>query len=141
MLAVLIICAAVLIPSLAAADAIPVKVERTKQGWQLLRGGKPYSIRGAGGDASLQMLAAAGANSVRTWGADDLDALAPRRAGQVAQFDAHRTGEEASSGLDELSEQICRRRSALDVALVEEAVNADLDSVLRQPEYCLLTSP
>jgi len=40
----------------------------------LLRGGKPYFIRGAGGDAPLEQLAAAGANSLRTWGADDLDA-------------------------------------------------------------------
>ena len=31
-------------------------------------------IRGAGGDGSLEQLAAAGANSVRTWGADDIEA-------------------------------------------------------------------
>jgi hypothetical protein len=60
-------------PRAASAEAIPVKVERAKDGWQLIRGGKPYFIRGAGGDGSLQKLAAAGANSVRTWGADDLD--------------------------------------------------------------------
>ncbi len=40
-----------------------------------MRGGEPYFIRGAGGDASLERLAAAGGNSVRTWGADDLDVL------------------------------------------------------------------
>jgi hypothetical protein len=38
-----------------------------------LRGGEPYFIRGAGGDASMEQLAAAGGNSVRTWGADDID--------------------------------------------------------------------
>jgi hypothetical protein len=54
--------------------AIPVELKHTSQGWQLLRGGKPYFIRGAGGDASLEQLAAAGANSVRTWGADDVGA-------------------------------------------------------------------
>ncbi len=63
-----------LAPLAASADAIPVRLQRTKQGWQLLRGGKPYFIRGAGGEASLEELAAAGANSVRTWGADGLDA-------------------------------------------------------------------
>ena len=50
---------------------IAVELRQTGAGWQLLRGGKPYFIRGAGGDASLQQLAAAGANSLRTWGADD----------------------------------------------------------------------
>ena len=40
-----------------------------------MRDGEPYFIRGAGGDASLEKLAAAGANSVRTWGAEDLDTL------------------------------------------------------------------
>ena len=61
-------------PATASAGAIPVELQKTGQGWQLLRGGKPYFIRGAGGDASLQQLAAAGANSVRTWGADDIGA-------------------------------------------------------------------
>jgi hypothetical protein len=57
------------------AEAIPVKLEKTEQGWQLLRGGEPYVIRGAGGDASLELLAAAGANSVRTWGADNVGSI------------------------------------------------------------------
>ncbi|MBG7606195.1 MAG: hypothetical protein IZT58_16455, partial [Actinobacteria bacterium] len=59
----------VLWPSAASAKAIPVELRQTEQGWQLLRGGEPYFIRGAGGDGSLEQLAAAGANSVRTWGA------------------------------------------------------------------------
>jgi hypothetical protein len=63
----------VLWPLAASAKAIPVELRQTEQGWQLLRGGKPYFIRGAGGDGSLELLAAAGANSVRTWGADDID--------------------------------------------------------------------
>ncbi len=62
-------------PSVASAKAIPVELRQTKQGWQLLRGGEPYFIRGAGGDASLKELARAGGNSVRTWGADDIGAL------------------------------------------------------------------
>ncbi len=61
--------------SAAAAEAIPVELRQTEQGWQLLRGGEPYFIRGAGGTHSLQQLADAGANSIRTWGADDIDAL------------------------------------------------------------------
>ncbi|MGB5621166.1 MAG: glycoside hydrolase family 2 TIM barrel-domain containing protein [Gammaproteobacteria bacterium] len=58
----------------ALAEAIPVELQQTEHGWQLLRDGEPYFIRGAGGDASLEQLAAAGANSVRTWSADDIGA-------------------------------------------------------------------
>lgn len=52
-----------------------MELRRSDAGWQLLRGGEPYFIRGAGGDASLEALAAAGANSVRTWGGDVGDLL------------------------------------------------------------------
>jgi len=57
-------------PVVSGAEAIPVELRQTGSGWQLLRGGEPYFIRGAGGDAPLQALAAAGANSIRTWGGD-----------------------------------------------------------------------
>jgi len=57
-------------PSGAQAEAIKVELGQTEEGWQLLRGGAPFFIKGAGGDASLEQLAAAGANSVRTWGSD-----------------------------------------------------------------------
>ena len=60
-------------PVVAMADAIPVHLLQTEQGWQLLRGGEPYLIRGAGGDTSLELLAKAGGNSIRTWDADDID--------------------------------------------------------------------
>ena len=69
------IVGALLIPANAVAQAIPVELQATEQGWQLLRGGEPYFIRGAGGSASLKELAEAGGNSIRTWGADNLDAL------------------------------------------------------------------
>ena len=64
-----------LIPSMASAQAIAVELRQSPEGWQLLRDGEPYVIRGAGGTASLQQLAAAGANSVRTWDADDIGGL------------------------------------------------------------------
>jgi len=64
-----------LLPSLAVAQGAP-KTELTKQdgGWTLLRDGKPFLIRGAGGGASKQLLAELGGNSFRTWGTDNLDA-------------------------------------------------------------------
>lgn len=59
----------------AAAKPIPVTLQKTAQGWQLLRAGKPYFIRGAGGTGSLAALQAAGANSLRTWGDVTLELL------------------------------------------------------------------
>lgn len=47
-----------------------MELRHTEHGWHLARGGRPYFIRGAGGDGPLEALAAAGANSVRTWGGD-----------------------------------------------------------------------
>lgn len=65
-----------LLPTVVIAEAIPVELQQTGEGWQLLRGGEPYLIRGAGGSgASLEQLAAAGGNSVRTWDGDDIDDL------------------------------------------------------------------
>lgn len=54
--------------------AEPIKVElKGEPGkWQLLRDGKPYFVKGAGGSGSQKLLAEVGANSGRTWGADDL---------------------------------------------------------------------
>ncbi|MEO1596528.1 MAG: glycoside hydrolase family 2 TIM barrel-domain containing protein [Pseudomonadota bacterium] len=54
---------------------VPVELVETEQGWSLLRGGQPYFVKGAGGDGDMDLLAAAGANSVRTWGSDDIGPL------------------------------------------------------------------
>lgn len=48
---------------------IPVKVVKTADGYTLLRGGKPFFIKGAGGDYSKEVLKECGGNSYRTWGA------------------------------------------------------------------------
>jgi len=66
----LIVFAMALLSGVATAAPVPVELRRTEQGWQLLRGGEPYLIRGAGGSASMEQLAALGANSVRTWNVD-----------------------------------------------------------------------
>ena len=47
----------------------PIKVE-IKDG-RLLRAGKPFLIKGAGGSHSLEILADSGGNSIRTWGAEN----------------------------------------------------------------------
>ncbi len=52
----------------------PIKVEvaRTTDGYQLLRGGEPYTIRGVGmGRNDVRALAAHGGNAIRNWTASD----------------------------------------------------------------------
>ncbi len=55
-----------------------VKVERDSSGYHLLRDGRPYVIKGAGGRVYLEALKEAGGNSLRTWGEDDLEPLLDR---------------------------------------------------------------
>lgn len=56
------------------------RVETKRQGaaFQLYRGAEPYFIKGVGGRRFLETAAAAGANSVRTWGPHDAAALLDR---------------------------------------------------------------
>lgn len=55
-----------LIPVLCA-TAYRVEVHKTDEGWQLLRDGKPFYIKGVAGTKYLDLAAEAGANAVRTW--------------------------------------------------------------------------
>jgi len=50
-----------------------VKVVEEQGKFRLVRNGQPYFIKGAGGDGDKKLLHDLGANSFRTWGADDLD--------------------------------------------------------------------
>ena len=72
-----------LLPLLAVANAnaqdtgaetkpVPVKIVHENGAFRLMRDGKPYFIKGAGGDGSKPGLQKLGANSFRTWGADNL---------------------------------------------------------------------
>jgi hypothetical protein len=67
-----------LLPNATFADG-PVRVEvvKTDEGWQLLRDGKPWFIKGIGGDASKQLLVQYGGNTFRTWGAEHLATALP----------------------------------------------------------------
>ena len=47
---------------------IKVEVKKTEKGFELLRGGKPYFVKGAGGSSYFHRVAANGGNSIRTWG-------------------------------------------------------------------------
>jgi hypothetical protein len=68
-----ILAAAISAPATSAPLMSPVKVsiEKTADGYQLLRAGKPYVVKGAGLDvARMESLAAYGGNSFRTWFVD-----------------------------------------------------------------------
>lgn len=51
-----------------AKGAVKVEVKKVGATYQLMRNGKPYFIKGAGGTNYLDRVAAYGGNSVRTWG-------------------------------------------------------------------------
>lgn len=70
-----LLCFVAWAPAVALAAPVPVTIERHAGGARLLRGGAPYSIKGAGGDGDLALLAACGANSIRTW---DVEGIGPR---------------------------------------------------------------
>lgn len=69
-LLILSFLALLLVPAevLRAHGPIKVEVVRTEKGWQLMRGGEPYFIKGTGGGVRMEMIAASGGNSFRTWG-------------------------------------------------------------------------
>ncbi len=73
-------------------SSIKVTLEQQGGNWQLVRAGNPYYVKGAGGaSASLSDLAAAGANSSRTWGVDD--------ATRARLDEAHRNGLSVAVGI------------------------------------------
>jgi hypothetical protein len=49
------------------AQAIKVEVRPTSTGYTLIRDGKPYYLRGVGGQVQLEKAVEIGANSIRTW--------------------------------------------------------------------------
>jgi hypothetical protein len=57
----------------AAAAPARVEVRKVGEGFQLLVDARPFYINGAGGSASKELLVRSGGNSVRLWGAVDID--------------------------------------------------------------------
>ncbi|NNK80441.1 MAG: hypothetical protein HKO93_03000, partial [Flavobacteriales bacterium] len=49
-----------------------VTVEKVGDKWTMLRNGEPYYIKGVGGQTELDKAVEIGANSIRTWGLDQL---------------------------------------------------------------------
>ena len=92
-LSTLLVVAAVAQTSTSSKTAKPVKVEIKQDGnqFQLLRGGQPYFVKGAGGSQYPDRIAAYGGNSIRTWGS---------RNGQAVLDTAQQYGLTILMGLD-----------------------------------------
>lgn len=55
---------------------IPVSIQQDAEGnFQLMREGKPFNVRGIGGHRHIDTFIAAGGNTIRTWGVDDLERI------------------------------------------------------------------
>ena len=54
------------------AEPIPVRLQISQGHHQLVRGDKPYFVKGAGGEGCMLKPAEAGANSIRTWGVEGI---------------------------------------------------------------------
>lgn len=57
------------------ARSVKVEVVKTDDGFQLLRGGKPYFIKGAGAISHYHLVRAYGGNSIRTWSTQQAQAV------------------------------------------------------------------
>jgi len=75
---------------------IPVKIVQTNDGFQLLRDGKPYFIKGAGGTSYIEKLKEYGGNSIRTWSSANAQAILD---------EAHRLGITVTLGLSTATER------------------------------------
>jgi len=68
----------VIVPVAKPLDAVmahETRIVQTPDGWQLLRDGQPYFIKGAGGVVRMARAKELGANSVRTWTPTNLQAV------------------------------------------------------------------
>lgn len=101
----------------ALAQAVPVEIVERDGSFQLLRGGEPYEIHGAGLEfADLSELAAYGGNSLRTWRTDNA-----QYTGQELLDEAHRLGLTVTMCIE-----IGRERQGFDYD-DEEAVRAQFE--------------
>ncbi len=75
----------------------PLSMHRTADGrWELLRDGKPFVFRGAGGQQHLDVLVESGGNSIRTWG---IGSLSENTGGKPLVEQARRHGLVIAAGI------------------------------------------
>lgn len=96
-----------------------LRLEKSATGYALLRDGVPYVIRGAGGEGKLQQLAAAGGNSVRTWGTEQTETILPQVRELGLTIAAGLWVEHERHGFDyddaeAVAEQVARHKASID---------------------------
>ncbi|MEW9798688.1 glycoside hydrolase family 2 TIM barrel-domain containing protein [Alteromonas sp. CYL-A6] len=69
-------------------EPVPVSLQKNEHGYQIVRGGTPFFIRGAGGSSRLEQLAESGGNAIRTWSSDNAEEILDRahKAGLVVML-------------------------------------------------------
>lgn len=104
----------------------PVKVEikKSSTGFEMLRAGKPYFIKGAGGTSRMDKLKASGGNSIRTWDSNN---------GETVLKDANQLGLTVTMGLN-----VSRERHGFnydDTAAVKKQLNRLRIEVKKYKDY------
>ncbi len=66
-------CAVALLDNASGQSKVELQTRKGKH--RITRNGEPYFIKGAGGETNLDTLEAVGGNSIRTWGADNLQSV------------------------------------------------------------------
>lgn len=67
-----------------------VSVRQTQSGYELVRNGEPFFIKGGGGTDHLELLVSFGGNAIRTWDSEGIDDL---------MNEAHRVGVAVQAGI------------------------------------------
>ena len=125
-LSALLVVAAMAQPANFAKTTKPVKVEIKQEGhrFQLLRGGQPYFVKGAGGSQYSDRITAYGGNSIRTWGS---------RQGQLVLDTAQQYGLTVLMGLE-----VARERHGFnyeDTAAVRKQLETVRAEVLKYKDH------
>ena len=68
-----ILVIALLLAPFGSAEPTKTEVVQHDGKWSLLRDGKPYFIKGVGGGGPKALVKELGGNSIRTWGADNIE--------------------------------------------------------------------
>lgn len=103
----------------ASPDIPAVEVRACGEGYQLYRDGEPYPIRGAGAGDHIAELAAAGGNSLRTWGEEQTEALLPEARRHGLTIAAGIWIEHERHGFDYDDEEAVRRQIERHKAVVD----------------------
>ena len=61
--------------TLSSQSSVVQVIENSPKDWVLLVDGKPFYIKGAGGETELKKVVEAGGNTIRTWGTENAESV------------------------------------------------------------------